>query len=80
MESKEKQPQVQPTPTPKPAPAPAPVAKPTPCQTQVQDYSKCLDSFTGIFTGCRSEQTAFKSCSEFDKWVETTVKSKKTVQ
>lgn len=53
-----------------------PVEKSSPCSKQIQEYANCLDSFSGIFTSCRTEQNAFKSCSEFDTWLKTTVKKK----
>lgn len=46
-----------------------------PCASQYKEYEKCLTSFSYYFTNCKTQQTEFKSCSEFDKWLENSVQS-----
>ena len=58
---------------------PAAAVKETPCNSEVKAYQQCLQSpWSSYWTSCKKEQHAFKSCSEFDKWLETTVNLKKT--
>lgn len=57
------------------------VVKESPCSNQVKAYEQCLQSpWSSYWTSCKKEQQAFKSCSEFDKWLEMNVNLKTTQQ
>lgn len=49
-----------------------------PCQTQLKEYQECLESFSYFWTSCKKQQESFKACPEFNSWVESSVKPKKT--
>ena len=55
--------------------------KPKACEKQEQEYLKCLTSFSSyaspghFWAYCRGSQWDLKYCSEFDTWLEQTVRA-----